>query len=699
MTIKTEVKNGIRIIKMDDGKLNCLAAAMRAELLCEIDAAATDADCKAVVLIGNDRGFSAGADLKELDNVNSIAEPTLHDTVLNAFEAMPVPVIAALDGSTLGGGLELALACHYRIATAQTLVGLPEVTLGIMPGAGGTQRLPRAVGLEAGLNMMLSGKIIPTSKAANGLIDKICQNDLLEEAIEFAHEVADRRPLPRLIDQIPKHSNPQAYLQFARGAAKADPRRVPGVGPIIDAVSNIYAKPIDVAFETEFQSFRNLALDPKSLPFRYAFLSERKVAHIPDINAKTTRDIQTAAIIGAGTMGAGIAIALVQAGLKVILLDQNTDAAQRGLAHCTKTWARSLQKGRISAAKRDGYLDALSVADDYSAIKDCDLVIEAVVERMDVKKTVFKELDRIMKPGAILATNTSTLDVNAIAAVTKRPSDVVGLHFFSPANIMKLLEIVRGDHTADDVLATGLALAKRMRKVPVVAGVCDGFIANRMIDKYIAQAMFLVEEGASPAQVDKSLEAWGMAMGPFRMNDIVGNDIYRATYEERKKTQPDLIASTLPLTLCDKGWLGQKSGLGWYDYRTGARRPVPNPQLTALIDAEASRLGLTRRKISTDEIVQRCIFAMVNEAAAILEEGIAQRGSDIDMAYLFGFGFPRFRGGPLFFADQFGLSKMLRQMSRFATNEHGDQTAFRPHPLLTKLAEAGKKISTYEATT
>ena len=696
MPVTTTVRGTLRVIAMDDGKLNCVATPLRKALLQELDAAAEDKTCSALILIGNGRAFSAGADLNELDGPVSFADPRLHDTLIDAIEALTVPVIAAMDGSALGGGLELAMACHYRIATPKTLLGLPEITIGLMPGAGGTQRLPRAVGLETGLNLMLSGKVVPAAKAPEGLVDKIAEGDLLENAVDFANDVAEIRPLPLLSQRSVTHPNYAGYLQFARGAAKNDPRRAPGLLPIIDAVEEVFTKTVKQAIQNEYRAFHRLAFGQESAPFRYAFLSERKVTQVPGINPKKTRPIETAAVIGSGTMGAGIAIALVQAGIRVQLLDLNAEALQRGVAHCAKTWDRSVEKGRLTEAKRDAHVAALSTATSYAEITDCDLVIEAVVERMDVKKSVFATLDEVMKPGAVLATNTSTLNVDEIAAATKRPGDVLGLHFFSPANIMKLLEIVRGAETSDDVLATALALAKRLRKVPVVAGVCDGFIANRMIDEYIQQAMFLVEEGATPAQIDKALEEWGMAMGPFRMSDVVGNDIPWHARQERRKTNPNRIMPRIPDALCEKGWFGQKTVMGWYDYSTKSRNPVPNPELQGLIKEVSKELGVTRRKISDEEIVQRCIFPLVNEAAAILDEGIALRGSDIDMAYLSGFGFPRFRGGPLFFGDQFGLGAMIREMKRYAANSHGDPSVFKPHPLLSKLAEAGEKISKYE---
>jgi 3-hydroxyacyl-CoA dehydrogenase len=429
---------------------------------------------------------------------------------------------------------------------------------------------------------------------------------------------------------------------------------------------------------------------------RYGFLAERKTDSIPGVDKKSAKDVTSAAVIGAGTMGGGIAVALVEAGIDVKLLDNNPEKLEAGLANCHKIWDRAFSKGRIKQDRLDTYKAALNGAESYDDIAQCDVVIEAVVENMDVKKIVFEALDKVMKPGAILASNTSTLNVDDIALATKRPEDVIGLHFFSPANIMKLLEIVRGAKTSNEVLATSLALAKKLKKIPVVAGVCDGFIANRMIDRYVHQAMYLVEEGATPDQVDKALEKWGMAMGPFRVSDVVGHDIPHSALQERLKLHPDLKYPTIPGVVHDKGWLGQKTGIGWYKYEKGARKPKPNPEIPALIEETSKKLGLTRRKISNEEIVHRCIFALVNEAAAILAEGFAQRGSDIDIAYQYGFGFPGFRGGPLFYADQFGLRSMIREMKKFADNPHGVPEFWTPHALLQELADKDESLSKYE---
>lgn len=696
MTVIIETRDNLRILKMDDGKLNCLATPLRRDLVNALDASAADPLCKAIILIGNDKAFSAGADLNEMESDKALSAPSLHDVIFRLIENMPVPVIAAIHGSALGGGFELALACPYRVSTTDAVIGLPEVVVGLMPGAGGTQRLPRAIGVEAALNMALSGKTISSAKAATGLFNRIIEGDLLEGAIAFAHEIADIRPIPHLIDKKISFDMAGGFLQFARSAAAMDPRRLPGMIAIVDAVeAAVTMKPAD-GLRFEFEAFKKVKDNDASKPFRYAFLAERATASIAGVDPKTARPIKKAAIIGAGTMGSGIAITLVQAGLDVQILDLNPEALKRGLDHCVSTWDRGVSKGRLSPAKRDAFVASLKGVETYEAIADCDLVIEAVVEQMPVKKSVFASLDAVMKKGAVLATNTSSLDIDEIAATTSRPGDVVGLHFFSPANIMQLLEIVRGKQTADDVLATALALAKRMRKIPVVARVCDGFIGNRMVDSYLAQAMYLLEEGATPSQVDQALEKWGMAMGPFRMSDVVGNDIPWDGRKHRRAINPELKFPIIADEICERGWFGQKTGLGWYHYVPGARRPAPNPELLSVIEAASAKLGLQRRKVSDEEIVHRCIFALVNEGAAILAEGIAQRGSDIDMAYLFGYGFPRFRGGPIFFADSFGLFNMIREMRKFAANPHGDPEFWKPHPLLQELSDSENQIAKYE---
>jgi len=683
----TECHGDLRVIVMQNARFNFLTRPLRAAILRELDAAAADPACRAVILIGGAQAFSAGADLVEMDTPDSLADPCLHVTLIDAIEGMSVPVIAAIHGSALGGGLELALGCHYRVATPDALLGLPEITLGLMPGAGGTQRLPRAIGLETALNLILEGRTFRAAVAPKGLIDRVATDDVREAALAFADEVAARRPLPRLRDIRLPEDNVQGFMQFVRNNLARDPRRLPGLLPIVDSVERAVLKPAAQGLMDEYAAFGQLRSDAATRPFRYAFLAERRAFTIDGLNpAARPRPLRQAAVIGAGAMGQGIAIALAEAGIEVRLLDQSSQTVERAIVAAAQIWDRAMQRGRLSAEDRAALAERLVAATDYDDLREADIAVEAVVEDMSVKHAVFNALDAVLKPGAILATNTSALDVNAIAAVTSRPGDVVGLHFFNPANVMKLLEVVRADTTADDVLATAMALARRMGKVPVVARVCDGFIGNRMVEHYIRQAQFLVEEGATPAQVDHALESWGMAMGPFRMLDLAGNDVTGLVRQRRAVEMPQMVYPTLPDLVLSRGWLGQKAGKGWYDYPPGARKPAENRELTPLIEAHSASLGLERRKIGTDEIIERCLLALVNEGAAILAEGVVQRASDIDVAYLNGYGFPRHRGGPMFWAETFGLVSAVRKMQRFAQNPHGDPAFWTPHPLLLKRA-------------
>lgn len=684
----TDKHGETRVITVNDGKLNLLSRPLRAAILHELDCAAADSECRAVVLMGGGRAFSAGADLVEMDTPDSLADPCLHVTLIEAIEGMDVPVIAAIHGSALGGGLELALGCHYRVAKGDAMLGLPEISLGLMPGAGGTQRLPRAIGLVPALNLILKGSTFPAVRAPRGLIDKISTNDLRAEALEFVEQVAGQRPLPRLRDISLPTENVQGFMQVARGAVARDPRRLPGLVPIVNSVERAALKPADVGLLAEYEDFGRLRSDPATRPFRYAFLAERRAASIDGLTkAVRPRKPGRAAVVGAGAMGQGIAIALAEAGLDVQLMDQSQDALERAYAAAHQVWDRAVKRGRISAQDRDARIARLSPVQDYNDLKDAEIVVEAIIENLEAKQAVFKALDAVLRPDAILATNTSALNVNDLARITGRPGQVVGLHFFNPANVMKLIEVVRADATSDEALVTVMDLARQMGKVAVVARVCDGFIGNRMIEQYIRQAQFLVEEGATPVQVDRALEAWGMAMGPFKMLDLAGNDVTATVRQRRAVEMPDMIYPTLPDILLSREWFGQKSGKGWYDYTSGGRKPVENSALMPLIEAHSTSLGLERRRIDDTEIVERCLLALVNEGAAILSEGIAQRPSDIDVVYLNGYGFPRFHGGPMHWADTMGLVSAVRKMRHFAKNPHGDPAFWEPHLMLLAHAE------------
>ncbi len=643
------------------------------------------------------KAFSGGADIREFGSPKSTAEPNLL-SLIRLAEDSTKPVVAAVNGVCMGGGLELALGCHYRVAAPGVPVALPEVKIGLIPGAGGTQRLPRVLGVETALNMIVSGEPVKSDVLASlpgqKLFDKVIDGDLIAGAIAFAKSVADKRPLPRVRDLKVSHPNADAYFQFARNTVKAMAKNFPAPPKCVDAVQASVTKKIDDGLAHELEIFKGLMFTPESKALRHAFFGERAASKIPDVPEDTPqRKIQKVAVIGAGTMGGGISMNFLNAGVPVTILEMKQDALDRGIATIRKNYESQVKKGKLKPDKYDQRMSLLKTTLSYDDIKDADLVIEAVFEEMGVKEKVFNKLDEVMKPGAILASNTSTLDVDKIASFTKRPQDVVGLHFFSPANVMRLLEVVRGDKTAKDVLATVMAMAKTIRKTAVVSGVCDGFIGNRMIEQYSRQAGFLLDEGCTPAQVDKAIERFGFAMGPFRMGDLAGNDIGWAIRKRRAVEKPGLRYSKTADLLCEMGRFGQKTGAGWYDYQAGKRDAIPSPVVDKMIEDYRKELGITPRKISDEEIVQRLVYALVNEAAYILEEGIASKASDIDMVYLTGYGFPLHRGGPMCYADSQGLFNVVQSMKRFAANPHDDASFWQPAPLLARLAAEGKTFT------
>jgi 3-hydroxyacyl-CoA dehydrogenase len=610
------------------------------------------------------------------------------------------PVVAAIHSVCMGGGLELALGCNYRIASPGVSVALPEVKLGLLPGAGGTQRLPRVLGVETALNMIVGGEPVKSEMLAQlpgqKLFDKLSTSaeSLAEEAMAFAKSIADTRPLP-LVRHLPcKHANGDAYFQFARNMVKGMAKNYPAPLKCVDAVEAATQKKFEDGLLFEREIFINLMWTPESRALRHIFMAERAASKIPDVPADTPlRDIKLLAVIGAGTMGGGIAMNFLNAGIPVKMLEMKQEALDRGIATIRKNYESQVKKGKLKQDKYEARMAMLSTTLSYDDLSDADMVIEAVFEEIGVKEKVFSELDRVMKPGAILASNTSTLDMNRIAAFTKRPQDVIGTHFFSPANIMKLLEVVRGEKTAKDVLATVMAMGKKIRKTSVVSGVCDGFIGNRMIEQYGRQGGFLLDEGCTPAQVDKAIEKFGFAMGPFRMGDLAGNDIGWAIRKRRYTEKPDMKYSKTADLLCEKGRYGQKTGAGWYDYVAGKRDAIVNQEVVAMIEENRRNLGITPRKISDEEIVQRLVYALVNEAAHILEEGIASKASDIDMVYLMGYGFPIYRGGPMLYADQVGLFNVVQSMKRFALNPLDDAKFWEPAPLLARLVAEGKSFN------
>lgn len=690
-----QLHGAVAVITLDNPPVNGLGHELRSGIVTGINQALTDAKVKAIVLIGAGRGFSGGADIREFNTPMAVAEPTLH-TVISIVEDSPKPVIAAISGMCMGGGLELAMGCHYRVATPNAQIAQPEVKLGLLPGAGGTQRLPRAIGVEAALNMIVSGVTVSSEQfKGTKLFDEIIEGELLEGALTFADKViAERLPLKRLRDVEIDYPNAEGYLQFARNNIAVAAKNLPAPLKCVEAVAAAISKPFEEGLQVERELFVYLMGTTESKALRHVFFAERAASKIPDIPIDTpTRPIRKVAMLGAGTMGVGISMNFLNAGIPVDILEITQEALDKGVATIRKNYERSVQKGRISSEQLNQMMALLRPTLSYDDIQDADLVIEAVFEDMNVKESVFKTLDKVAKPGAILATNTSTLDVNKIAAFTNRPADVIGTHFFSPAHIMKLLEVIRGEKTAKDVLATVMQLAKTIKKTAVVSGVCDGFIGNRMLEHYSRQALFLVEEGALPRQVDAALEKFGFAMGVFRVGDLAGNDIGWAIRKRRYIEKPHVRYSKIADRLCEQGRFGQKTGLGWYRYEAGRRDAIPDPVVEKLIEDYREEIGITPRKISDTEIVERCVFALVNEGARLLEEGIAQRASDIDMVYLTGYGFPLYRGGPMFYADTVGLYSVVHAIDHFAQNPHADPEFWVPAPLLTKLAEEGKTFN------
>lgn len=692
MTATYREQGDIAVVTLNNPPVNGLGYETRKGIVDGIQRAIDNDAIRAIVMIGEGKGFSGGADIREFNTPKALQEPWLQ-TVIRIVEDSSKPVIAAIHGVAMGGGLELALGCHYRVAVAGAQIALPEVKLGILPGAGGTQRLPRILGLEPALNMIISGNPVMSDKLADSkLFDQMITGDLLEGAMAFARKVADARPLPKVRDMKIQYPNADGYLQFARNTVRVVAGPFPAPLKCVEAVAAAVSKKFDDGLKVERDLFLELVQTTESKALRHAFFGERAASKIPDVPADTPlRTIRSAAVIGAGTMGGGIAMNFANAGIPVKILEAKQEALDKGLATIRKNYENSMRKGRLTQDQLDKRMGLISGTLSYDDIGQADMVIEAVFEDMGVKEAVFKKLDDVMKPGAILASNTSTLDVDKIAAFTKRPQDVIGTHFFSPANVMKLLEIVRGAKTAKDVLATTMALAKTLRKTGVVSGVCDGFIGNRMVEQYIRQAGFLLEEGCLPEQVDRAIEKFGFAMGPFRMSDLAGNDIGWYIRQRRYVEKPDVTYSKIADLLCEKGRFGQKTSAGWYDYKSGDRKAYPSDDVNQMIIAHSKDLGLERRKISDQEIVERLVYALVNEGALILDEGIALRASDIDMVYLTGYGFPLFRGGPMFYADTVGLSNVLMSIHRYAKGRHSE--AWVPAPLLSKLAIESKTFN------
>ena len=673
----------IGVITIDLPPVNALSHAVRQGLHDAI-AAAQDDTSEAVVIVCDGRTFIAGADITEFGKPPQ--KPFLPD-LLNEIEASAKPVVAAIHGTALGGGLETALAAHYRCALATARVGLPEVNLGILPGAGGTQRLPRLAGVTAALDLMTSGAPIPAAKALElGIVDRIVEGDLRDAAIAWARELADAgKGVRRSSEQVVPNFDPSIFDSYRSALAK---RAKGQIAPrhIVSCVQAATERPFAEGLKLERDLFLECLESPQSVAMRHLFFAERQAAKIDGLPRDTPqRAIDSVGVIGGGTMGGGIAMNFANAGMPVTLIEINDDALAHGLSIVEKNYAASVKRGKLSKEDAAHCRSLIKGSTDYADLKDADLVIEAVFEDPELKKTIFARLDAICKPGAILATNTSYQDVNAIAAATRRPGDVIGLHFFSPANIMKLLEVVRGDETADDVLATCMSLAKKIRKVPVMSGVCYGFIGNRMLQPYFREAQLCLIEGATPAQVDTALEAWGMAMGPIRVSDLAGIDVgYKARQALPEDERGDPRSYRVADVLAEMGRFGQKTGAGFYQYDPATRKHSSDPAVIEIIEREAAAFGIERRNIPDDEIVDRLIYGLVNEGMRIVDEGIAQRPSDIDVVYVYGYGFPVARGGPMHYADAVGLDKVYQRVLEF--QERFGAEAWAPAPLLVKLA-------------
>ena len=684
----------VAVLLMDRPPVNSLGYDLRAGIADALDRANADVSVQIIVLTGSARAFSAGADITEFGTPNASKEPNLR-VVIGLLENSPKPVVGAIAGQCLGGGLELAMGCHFRVALADAQLGLPEVKIGLLPGAGGTQRLPRLIGLEAALNMIVSGNPQAAAKfAGSPLVDRIIEGDLVDGAVAFAVDVLEKKlPARRARDLKVKHEQGEAFLQFARNTVGAMAKNFPAPLRCLEAVAASLSKPFDEGLRLEREGFLALMATPESRALRHVFGAERAAAKIPGLPQDTqARSINKVGVIGAGTMGGGITMNFLNAGIPVVLLEMKQEALDKGMGIVRRNYENSMKKGKLKPEQLEQRLGLVTPTLSYDAFTDVDLVIEAVFENMDVKRTVFEALDKVCKPGAILASNTSYLNIDRIANFTRRPADVLGLHFFSPANVMRLLEVVRGARTAPDVLATAMAMAKKINKIAVVSGVCDGFIGNRMLARYGAAAQGLLNAGASPQQVDGALQKFGMAMGPFRMGDLAGLDIGWATRKRKAAEMGVEMKPNVADKLCEMGRFGQKTGAGYYRYEAGKRDAIPDPLTEQLLTEYRSANRIAARKISDDEVVERCIFALVNEGARILEEGIAARASDLDIVYLNGYGFPLHRGGPMLYADIVGLPNVVRSLRRFAA-EPGADASWQPAPLLLRLADEGKSFN------
>jgi 3-hydroxyacyl-CoA dehydrogenase len=686
-SVDLDRRGRVAVLTVNNPPVNALSQHVRQGLRDGLTQASSDAGVDAIVIVCAGRTFVAGADITEFGKPPK--EPGLH-AVLDLIEGAPKPVIAAIHGTALGGGLEVTLACHYRVGVKTARFGLPEVKLGILPGAGGTQRLPRVVGVPKALSMIVSGDPIGADEALKvGLIDEIVDGDLAAAGVAFAEKIVrEKRPLKKIRDLDDKvaavRGKPEVFAEFRKSVARQT-RGFRAPENCIKAVEAAVNLPFDQGMKRERELFQELITSPESKAQRYFFFAEREAAKIPDVPSDTkSRDIKKAAVLGAGTMGGGIAMNFANAGIPVTVVEVAQDALDRGLGVVRKNYEATAARGRLTPQDVEKRMGLITGTTDWAKIADADIVVEAVFEEMPIKKEVFAKIDGICKPGAVLASNTSTLDVDEIASATKRPDDVIGMHFFSPANVMRLLEVVRGKKSAKDVIATAMGVGRRIAKVPVLVGVCYGFVGNRMLHQRGREAEKLILEGALPHEVDKVLTDFGFPMGPFAMGDLAGLDV---GWRIRKGKG---VKSAVADRICELGRFGQKTGAGYFRYEKGDRTPIPDADVEKIIVEVASEMGITRRKIGEDEILARLLYPMVNEGAKILDEKIAIRASDIDVIWVYGYGWPVYRGGPMFWADQVGLKTIRDRMNEWRKTQGED---WKPAPLLDRLATEGKTFT------
>lgn len=687
-----ERRGDVVILKMNNPPVNGLGAALRDGMAKAFDTLADDDSVKAIVLAGEGRMFSAGADIREFGTTPPPDVPMLPQLV-DRYEALDKPIVAAIHGVAAGGGMEVALGAHYRVAAAKTRLGLPEVTLGIIPGAGGTQRMPRVAGVANALELIVSGRLISEKEALKlGVVDEVSDGDPIDAAVAAAERlIAEGAPPRRSSERTDKlaeaQDNPTLFDDFRKGMAK----RARGMNAPYACVRCVEAAttlPYPEGLKFERTEFSKLVNEVEAQAMRHAFFAEREVSKIPDLPPDTKgKAVDTAGVVGCGTMGGGIAMVFANAGIPVTIVEAEKERLDTGLEVIRKNYAATVSKGRLPQDAMNTRMGLITGATELAALSGADIVVEAVFEDMAIKKDLFGELDRVCKPGAVLATNTSTLDVDEIASATSRPQDVIGTHFFSPANVMKLLENVRGAKSSPETIATVMDLSKELGKVGVLVGVCHGFVGNRMLHQYLREAMFLIEEGALPQDVDRVIYDFGFPMGPFTMADLAGNDVGWRVRQAQGRPNNRRYSGTIADAICEMGRFGQKTGAGWYRYKGGDRTPIPDPEIEALIEQTSADLGIARREISDQEILERCLYPLVNEGAKILDEGIALRASDIDVVWIHGYGFPRYRGGPMFWADTIGLDTITDTMKRFHA-EHGDW--MEPSPLMVRLAAEGK---------